>query len=48
MTPAEPIFAGLTAKGLFLRQPDPTDARRVFIALSPSASTAMTRYFASL
>ena len=39
---------GMTAQGLFLRQPDPTDARRVFVALSPQASAAMQRYFAAL
>ncbi len=39
---------GMTAKGLFLRQADPTDARRVFVALSASASAAMARYFAAL
>lgn len=38
----------MTAKGLFLRQPDPSDARRVFVALSPQASAAMHRYFAAL
>ena len=38
----------MTAQGLFVRQPDPTDARRVFVALGPSASAAMTRYFAAL
>lgn len=37
----------LTDSGLFLRQADPQDGRRVFIALSDGAAEAMTNYFAS-
>ena len=35
----------LTDNGLFLRQADPADGRRVFIALSEKAAEAMTNYF---
>ena len=35
----------LTDNGLFLRQADPADGRRVFIALSEKAADAMTNYF---
>lgn len=35
----------LTDNGLFLRQADPQDGRRVFIALSDKAAEAMTNYF---
>jgi DNA-binding MarR family transcriptional regulator len=34
----------LTEAGLFVRQPDPTDRRRAFMALTPRASEAMRRY----
>jgi DNA-binding MarR family transcriptional regulator len=34
--------------GLFVRQPDPGDLRRVYVALSPEASRALRRYFAEL
>lgn len=35
----------LTDNGLFLRQADPADGRRVFIALSEMATEAMTNFF---
>ncbi|MBB4640849.1 helix-turn-helix domain-containing protein [Rhizorhapis suberifaciens] len=35
----------LSDNGLFLRQADPADGRRVFIALSETAAEAMTSYF---
>lgn len=35
----------LSDNGLFLRQADPADGRRVFIALSDMAAEAMTNYF---
>jgi DNA-binding MarR family transcriptional regulator len=35
----------LTDRGLFVRRPDPRDARRVFIELSRETSDAMHRYF---
>lgn len=35
----------LTDNGLFLRQADPADGRRVFIALSEKAADAMTNFF---
>lgn len=37
----------LTDNGLFLRQADPADGRRVFIALSDKAAEAMTSFFAA-
>ena len=37
----------LTDNGLFLRQADPADGRRVFIALSEKAADAMTNFFAA-
>lgn len=39
---------GMTASGLFERHPDPSDARRVFIALSRQSSAAMAAYFAAV
>ena len=38
----------MTDVGLFRRRPDPHDARRVFVELSPEASQAMRRYFCAL
>ena len=38
----------LTDTGLFERQSDPRDGRRIFIGLSPKAAQAMERYFAAL
>jgi DNA-binding MarR family transcriptional regulator len=38
----------MTASGLFERHPDPSDARRVFIALSRHSSAAMAAYFAAV
>jgi DNA-binding MarR family transcriptional regulator len=35
----------LEQQGLVLRQSDPRDARRIFVALSPNASGALRRYF---
>jgi DNA-binding MarR family transcriptional regulator len=35
----------LEQQGLLLRQFDPRDARRIFVALSPNASAALRRYF---
>ena len=37
----------MTEAGLFERRPDPRDRRRAFMVLSPSASEAMRRYFAT-
>lgn len=39
---------GMTASGLFERHPDPSEARRVFIALSRQSSAAMAAYFAAV
>jgi DNA-binding MarR family transcriptional regulator len=36
----------LDAAGHIVRKPDPMDARRVFISLTPKASSAMSSYFA--
>lgn len=38
----------LVDRGLFVRQPDLFDSRRIYIALSPAASLALRRYFAEL
>ena len=38
----------LTDSGLLRRRPDPHDGRRMFMELTPRASDAMHRYFASL
>ncbi len=38
----------LTDSGLFIRQSDPLDGRRIFVALSDAATDAMHRYFARL
>jgi DNA-binding MarR family transcriptional regulator len=38
----------LVEEGLFVRRPDPRDMRRVYIELSPRASSAIRRYFAEL
>jgi DNA-binding MarR family transcriptional regulator len=38
----------MTDRRLFVRRPDPHDGRRVFVELSPEASTAMRRYFAAV
>lgn len=38
----------LEAKGHFVRLPDTHDARRIYVALSPSALLEMHRYFAQL
>ena len=38
----------LTDAGLIMRQPDARDGRRIFIALSESAATAMSGYFAAI
>ena len=35
----------MTEQGLFLRRADPHDGRRVFVELSPQASSALRRYF---
>lgn len=35
----------LVTNGLFVRREDPFDGRRVFVELSPEASTAIRRYF---
>jgi hypothetical protein len=37
----------LTDRGIFVRQADPADGRRVFIALSDEAATAITQWFAA-
>jgi len=39
-------LTSLVKKSLVIRQPDPLDGRRVFVELSPDASSAMRRYFA--
>ena len=38
----------MTEEGIFLRRADPHDGRRVFVELSPQASSAMRRYFAEV
>ncbi|HVF94906.1 MAG TPA: MarR family winged helix-turn-helix transcriptional regulator [Sphingomonas sp.] len=38
----------MTEAGLFVRQPDPQDRRRAFMALSPHASEAMRSYIAAI
>jgi DNA-binding MarR family transcriptional regulator len=38
----------MTDTGLFERQADPRDGRRIFIGLAPQATQAMDRYFAAL
>lgn len=38
----------MTHAGLFVRESDPQDGRRIFIALADSASDAMARYFEAL
>ena len=38
----------MTDQGIFRRRADPHDGRRVFVELSPEASTAMRRYFADV
>ena len=38
----------MTDAGLFLREADPLDGRRIFIALSEGAAEAMARYFEAL
>lgn len=38
----------MTGDGLFVREPDPFDRRRAFMALSDAAVERMERYFASL
>ena len=38
----------MTDADLFRRRPDPQDARRIFVELSPRASKAMRRYFGAL
>jgi DNA-binding MarR family transcriptional regulator len=38
----------LSDKGLFVRQADPQDGRRVYIALSDEAARAMGRYLAAV
>jgi DNA-binding MarR family transcriptional regulator len=38
----------MTDSGLLLRRPDPSDGRRIFMELAPSASDALHRYFACL
>jgi DNA-binding MarR family transcriptional regulator len=38
----------LTDKGLFVRQADPQDGRRVYIGLSDEAAQAMGRYLAAV
>lgn len=35
----------MVEKGVFIRHSDPLDGRRIFIELSPEASSAMRRYF---
>ncbi len=35
----------MTDAGIFLREADPQDGRRIFIALSDGANEAMARYF---
>ena len=38
----------MTDAGLFVRQADPHDGRRVFVELSPAASAAMRQYFGEM
>jgi DNA-binding MarR family transcriptional regulator len=38
----------MTEEGIFVRRADPHDGRRVFVELSPQASSAMRRYFAEV
>jgi DNA-binding MarR family transcriptional regulator len=38
----------MTDTGMFERQSDPRDGRRIFIGLSPKAAQAMERYFAAM
>jgi DNA-binding MarR family transcriptional regulator len=38
----------MVSNGLFVRRADPHDGRRVFVELSPDASTALRRYFAEV
>ena len=38
----------MTEAGLFVRDRDPNDLRRVFVELSPEASKALRRYFTEL
>jgi DNA-binding MarR family transcriptional regulator len=38
----------MVGQGLFVRRPDPHDARRVFVELAPQASLALRRYFAEV
>ena len=40
-------IATMTAEGLLLREPDPEDGRRVFIALADRAAAAMAAYLAA-
>ena len=41
-------IAQMTEMGLLVREQDPEDKRRAFIALSDSAADAMARYFDEL
>lgn len=41
-------IAQMTAMGILVRQPDPDDRRRAFIALSDQAADALARYFSEL
>ena len=38
----------MTEEGIFVRRADPHDGRRVFVELSPQASSGMRRYFAEV
>jgi len=38
----------MVSEGLFVRRADPHDGRRVFVELSPDASSALRRYFAEV
>jgi hypothetical protein len=38
-------LTSMVEKGMFVRQADPNDRRRFFVALAPDVSQAMTRYF---
>jgi DNA-binding MarR family transcriptional regulator len=38
----------LVERNLVVRRPDPHDARRAFVELSPKASEALNRYFADV
>ena len=38
-------IAAMVARGLFVRERDPKDSRRIFIRLSPELSAALRRYF---